>query len=69
MTVSTKLEPQLDKTLLGKHQYHSCHYDSYIGFHPSNGATAQIGPWRPLLRFRNKNVLQCEVVSLMTNPR
>jgi hypothetical protein len=39
-----------------------------LRFHPSNGATAQIGPWPPLLRFHN-NVLQCEVVSLTTNPR
>jgi hypothetical protein len=37
--------------------------------HPSNGGTAQIGPWPPLLRFRNNNVLRCEVVSLTTNPR
>jgi hypothetical protein len=36
---------------------------------PSNGATAQIGPWPPLLRFHNSNVLRCEVVSLTTNPR
>jgi hypothetical protein len=36
--------------------------------HPSNGATAQIGPWPPLLRFHNNNVLRCEVVSLTTNP-
>jgi hypothetical protein len=36
--------------------------------HPSNGATAQIRPWPPLLRFRNNNVLRCEVVSLTTNP-
>jgi hypothetical protein len=36
---------------------------------PSNGATAQIGPWPPLLRFHNNNVLRCEVVSLTTNPR
>jgi len=26
MTVSTKLEPQLDKIILGKHQYHSSHH-------------------------------------------
>jgi hypothetical protein len=38
------------------------------GFHPSNGATAQIGPWPPLLRFHNNIVLRCEVVSLTTNP-
>jgi hypothetical protein len=37
--------------------------------HPSNGATAQIGPWPPLLRFHNNNVLRCEIVSLTTNPR
>jgi hypothetical protein len=37
-------------------------------FHPSNGATAQIGPWSPLLRIPNNNVLRCEVVSLATNP-
>jgi hypothetical protein len=36
--------------------------------HPSNGATVQIGPWPPLLRFHNNNVLWCEVVSLTTNP-
>jgi hypothetical protein len=36
--------------------------------HPSHGATAQIGPWPPLLRFRNNNALRCEVVSLTTNP-
>jgi hypothetical protein len=35
---------------------------------PSNGATAQIGPWPPLLRFHNNDVLRCEVVSLTTNP-
>jgi hypothetical protein len=40
-----------------------------LPIHPSNGATAQIGPWPPLLRFRNNNVLRCEVVSLTTNPR
>jgi hypothetical protein len=40
-----------------------------IAIHPSNGATAQIGPWPPLLRFHNNNVLRCEVVSLTTNPR
>jgi hypothetical protein len=43
-------------------------YTSSI-FHPSNGATAQIGPWPPVLRFHNNNVLRCEVVSLTTNPR
>jgi hypothetical protein len=37
--------------------------------HPSNGATAQIGTWPPILRFHNNNVLRCEVVSLTTNPR
>jgi hypothetical protein len=37
-------------------------------FHPSNGATAKIGPWPPLLRFHNNNVLRCEVVSLTTTP-
>jgi hypothetical protein len=37
--------------------------------HPSNGTTAQIGPWLPLLRFHNNNVLRCEVVSLTTNTR
>jgi hypothetical protein len=37
--------------------------------YPTNGATAQIGPWPPLLRFRNNNVLRCELVSLTTNPR
>jgi hypothetical protein len=37
--------------------------------HPSNGATAQIGPWPLLLRFNNNNVLRCEVVCLTTNPR
>jgi hypothetical protein len=35
---------------------------------PSNGATAQIGPWL-LLRFHNNNVLRCEVVSLTTSLR
>jgi hypothetical protein len=34
---------------------------------PSNGATAQTGPWPPLLRFHNNNVLRCEFVSLTTN--
>jgi hypothetical protein len=37
--------------------------------HPSNGATAQIGPWPPLLRFHNNNVLRCEVISLTANTR
>jgi hypothetical protein len=37
--------------------------------HPSNGATAQIGHWPPLLRFHNNNVLRCEFVSLTTNNR
>jgi hypothetical protein len=32
--------------------------------HPSNGATAQIGPWPPLLRFHNNNVLRCVEYSL-----
>jgi hypothetical protein len=41
----------------------------FYSIHPSNGATAQIGPWPPLLRFHNNNVLWCEVVSLTTNPR
>jgi hypothetical protein len=40
----------------------------YPSIHPSNGATAQLGPWPPLLRFRNNNVSRCEVVSLTTNP-
>jgi hypothetical protein len=35
----------------------------------SNVAASQIGPWPPLLRFHNNNVLRCEVVSLTTNPR
>jgi hypothetical protein len=44
-------------------------YDAVISPHyPSNGVTAQIGPWPPLLRFHNNNVLRCEVVSLTTNP-
>jgi hypothetical protein len=37
--------------------------------HPSSDATAQIGPWPPLLRFRKNKVLRCEVVSLTTNLR
>jgi hypothetical protein len=41
----------------------------YLAIHPSNGATAQIGPWSPLVRFRNNKVLWCEVVSPTTNPR
>jgi hypothetical protein len=40
-----------------------------VTIHPSNGAAAQIGPWPPLLRFHNNNVLRCAVVSLTTNPR
>jgi hypothetical protein len=42
--------------------------DNYMP-HPSIGATAQIGPWPPLLRFHNNIVLRREVVSLTTNPR
>jgi hypothetical protein len=45
-----------------------CHVNNNA-FHPSNDATAQIGPWPPLLRFSNNNVLRCEVVSVTTNPR
>jgi hypothetical protein len=44
-------------------------YNDKVCIHPSNGTTAQIGPWPPLLRFRNNNVLWCEVFSFMTNPR
>jgi len=31
MTVNTKLEPQLDKSLLAKHQCHGSDQDSYVG--------------------------------------
>jgi hypothetical protein len=40
----------------------------FVTIHPANGSTAKIGPWPPLLRFRN-NILRCEIVSLTTNPR
>jgi hypothetical protein len=54
-------------------EYYTHYVISYqiiiIIIHPSNGVTAQIGPWPPLLRFHNNNVLRCEVVSLTTNPR
>jgi hypothetical protein len=42
---------------------------TYTQIHPSNGATAQIGPWPPLLRFYNNNILRYKVVSLTTDPR
>jgi hypothetical protein len=45
------------------------YYSKAGSFHPSNGATTQIGPWPPLLRFCNNSVLRCEVVTLTTNPR
>jgi hypothetical protein len=37
--------------------------------YPSNDATGQVGPWPPLLRLRNDNILGCEVDNLTTNPR
>jgi hypothetical protein len=53
------------------HDHSPCSYIArgINSIHPSKGATAQIGPWPPLLRFHNNNVLRCEVVSLTTNPR
>jgi hypothetical protein len=49
--------------------YYGSQYTVHPSIHPSNGATAQIGPWPPLLRLHNKNVLRCEAVNLTTNPR
>jgi hypothetical protein len=37
--------------------------------HPSNGPTAHIGPWPPLLRFHNRSFLWCRVVSPTPNPQ
>jgi hypothetical protein len=56
---------------LGKYFMAASDYDEIplCKIHPSNGAAAQIVPWPSLLRFRNNNVLRCEVVSLTTNPR
>jgi hypothetical protein len=53
----------------GKIQFQINIFGPYQLFYPSNGATAQIEPWPPLLRFPNNNVLRCEVDSLTTNPR
>jgi hypothetical protein len=32
-----------------------CLYATLCSIHPSNGSTAHVGPWPPLLRFRNSS--------------
>jgi hypothetical protein len=47
----------------------NCNLSADLEIHPYDDATAQIGPWPPVLRFHNNNVLRCVVVSLTTDPR
>jgi hypothetical protein len=47
-----------------------CHITSMTSTeHPSDGPTAHVGPWPPLLRFRNSSFLWCGVVSPTPNPQ